>query len=237
MSMKKYSYGDLFEYSIIKTKRKTIGIVIKAGGEVIVKAPTFLAVKEVQKCVEGKVDWILKKLPEMQALAERIPEKSYEDGEKLLYLGREYRLVRKPSLSARKGTVAMAGENIILYGNFHNPDEVKAILERWYQQKAEDWITRRVRYYEERIGVLANRVSYRSPKTRWGSCSSDRNIMINWKLIMAPEPIIDYVVCHEICHILEMNHSERFWALVAKEIPDWKVRRAWLKENGMILVV
>lgn len=237
MTMKKYSYGESFEYSIIRSKRKSIGIVVKAGGEVIVKAPAFLSVGDIQKCVESKADWIQKKIPEMEALAERIPEKSYEDGEKLFYLGREYRLMRKPSLSARKGMVAMAGEQVILYGVFHNSDEVKAILERWYQQKAEDWITRRVCYYEERIGVSVNRICYRSPKTRWGSCSSDRNVMINWKLIMAPEPIIDYVVCHELCHILEMNHSERFWALVAKEIPDWKARRNWLKENGMTLVV
>lgn len=235
--MKKYNYQGLFEYTIVRAKRKTIGIVIKAGGEVIVKAPAFVTVSEVNKCVESKADWILKKIPEMEALAERIPQKSYEDGESLWYLGQEYRLVRKRSLSARRGNVAMAGNRIILYGNFTDTGEIKGLLEKWYQLKAEEWITRRVRYYEQRIGVKANRVSFRSPKTRWGSCSSDRNIMINWKLIMAPEKIIDYVVCHELCHILEMNHSAKFWALVEKEIPDWKVRRAWLKENGLTLVV
>ena len=235
--MKMYKCRNLFEYSITKSHRKTISIVIKAGGEVVVKAPSSLPLKEIEKCVESKADWILKKIPEMIALAEKVPEKAYVTGETLYFLGERYKLIRKPSLDARKGSVAMAGDSIIVYGSFDSAEEVKAALEKWYQEKASEWIMQRVNLYKEKIGVEFRRVSFRSPKTRWGSCSSQKNLMINWKLIMAPIEIIDYVVCHELCHLLEMNHSEDFWALVAKQIPDWKRRRSWLRENGITLCV
>lgn len=235
--MKMYKCQNLFEYSIIKSQRKTIRIVIKAGGEVVVKAPFFLPLKEIEACVESKADWIIKKIPEMIALGQKIPEKSYVTGEDLYFLGKCYKLVRKPSLDARKGVVAMAGDSIIVYGNYASADEVRAALENWYQEKASQWIMQRVNLYKEKIGVDFRRVSFRSPKTRWGSCSSEKNLMINWKLIMAPMEIIDYVVCHELCHLLEMNHSQDFWALVAKQIPDWKQRRNWLRENGITLCV
>lgn len=162
-------------------------------------------------------------------------ERDYETGTKLFYLGKPYIIVRKPSIAARKGYVAMTRDNILIYGKYEDAKQIKSLLENWYQKKAEIWIPKRIAYYEKIIGVKCNKLSLRNTKTRWGSCSSERNVMINWKLIMAPEDVLDYVVCHELCHILEMNHSKAFWARVEQHMPDWKEKKEWLKENGHLL--
>lgn len=163
--------------------------------------------------------------------------KQYNTGDVLYFLGNSYTIIRKASLSARKGYIAMAEKNILIYGNFKDDEQIKMILEKWYKDKALQWIPKRIAYYEERIGVHCTKLTLRSAKTRWGSCSSEKHIMINWKLIMAPEEVLDYVVVHELCHILQMNHSKDFWALVERYMPDWKEKKAWLKEHGLALEV
>lgn len=164
-------------------------------------------------------------------------EKEYKTGSVLFYLGKPYRIVRKPSLAARKGYVAMVKDSILIYGKYDKEDQIREVLEKWYQDKALAWIPKRIAFYEEKIGVKCNKLSLRNTKTRWGSCSSEKNVMINWKLIMAPEDVLDYVVCHELCHILQMNHSKDFWALVEQHMPDWKEKKEWLKVNGLSLEV
>lgn len=235
--MGKYNYKDLFEYELIQSKRKTIGIVVKTGGIVVIKAPSHLSVQEIERCMEQKQNWILDKIMEMEQQSDKVPNRSYQTGETLYYLGQEYQLVRKPAIIGRRVYVRLEGNSIVIYGKFEQEEQVKQALEAWYQQRATVWMTKRLNYFKEQIGVDYKKVSFRSPKTRWGSCSSTKSIMLNWKLVMAPSEIIDYVICHELCHLLEMNHSSAFWALVEKQIPDWKERRAWLKENGITLTV
>lgn len=105
-------------------------------------------------------------------------------------------------------------------------------LEAPYRQAAKEYIPKRVAYYAGLLGVDYNTITIRDQKTRWGSCSSKGNLSFSWRLILAPPKVLDYVVVHELCHRLEMNHSPRFWALVESMIPDYKTHRKWLKENG-----
>ena len=99
-------------------------------------------------------------------------------------------------------------------------------------QKALCVIPERVEYFAEMMNVTYGRITIREQKTRWGSCSSEKNLNFNWKLILAPPEVLDYVVVHELCHRLEMNHSPRFWAQVERVLPDYKVSRKWLREHG-----
>lgn len=105
-------------------------------------------------------------------------------------------------------------------------------LEAPYRQAAKEYIPKRAAYYAGLLGVDYNTITIRDQKTRWGSCSSKGNLSFSWRLILAPPKVLDYVVVHELCHRLEMNHSPRFWALVESMIPDYKTHRKWLKENG-----
>lgn len=108
-------------------------------------------------------------------------------------------------------------------------------LERRYRQAAKEYIPRRADYFAQRIGVSYERIRIAEQKTRWGSCSSRGTLSFNWKLMLAPPKVLDYVVVHELCHLIEMNHSPRFWKLVEEIIPDYKEYRKWLKENGNTL--
>ena len=113
--------------------------------------------------------------------------------------------------------------------------EQRAGLEKRYRQAAKDYIPKRVDYYASEIGVSYERIRIAEQKTRWGSCSSKGTLSFNWKLMLAPPKVLDYVVVHELCHIKEMNHSPRFWKLVEEIMPDYKEDRKWLKENGNTL--
>lgn len=113
----------------------------------------------------------------------------------------------------------------------HNYEEHPE-LENIFRKKARKRIEQRTAYFAAQMGVSYGRISIRASKTRWGSCSSGGNLNFHWKLVLMPPRILDYVVVHELAHRKEMNHSERFWAEVEKVLPDYRERRAWLKEYG-----
>lgn len=101
-----------------------------------------------------------------------------------------------------------------------------------YIRKAKETITKRVSYFARLMGVSYRNITIREQKTRWGSCSSEKNLNFNWKLILAPPEVLDYVVVHELCHLKEMNHSKAFWDEVGKVMPEYETYKLWLKENG-----
>lgn len=108
-------------------------------------------------------------------------------------------------------------------------------LEARYRQAAKEYFPARVSYYEKIIGVTHNVIHIRDQKTRWGSCSSKGNLNFNWRLMLAPPRVLDYVVVHELCHRKEMNHSKAFWNAVETVLPDYKELRKWLRDNGNTL--
>lgn len=115
------------------------------------------------------------------------------------------------------------------------PGEFPAHLSRpetAYREEARRYFTQRTRYWAERMGVTFGRITIREQKTRWGSCSRQGNLNFNWRLILAPPPVIDYVIVHELAHRLHLNHSPAFWATVGRHLPDFARHRRWLKENG-----
>lgn len=105
-------------------------------------------------------------------------------------------------------------------------------LEAIYRDAAREYFPKRVSYFSHVLGVNYGKITIRDQKTRWGSCSSKGNLSFNWRLILAPPNVLDYVVVHELCHRKEMNHSQRFWALVESVMPEYREYRKWLKENG-----
>lgn len=117
--------------------------------------------------------------------------------------------------------------------NLPKPDYLdNPALEKQYRKEAKLRLKDRVDYYAPIMGVTYDRIAVKAAKTRWGSCSAQGNLNFHWKLILMPQEVLDYVVVHELAHRKEMNHSPRFWAEVEKILPDYKIRRKWLKENG-----
>lgn len=117
----------------------------------------------------------------------------------------------------------------------YQKDEKDRLLEKRYKKAATDYIPKRVEYYAELIGVTYEKITIRDTKTRWGSCSSSGNLSFSWRLMLAPFSVLDYVVVHELCHRIHMNHSKEFWSTVGLYFPDYKEKKNWLKEKGRFL--
>jgi hypothetical protein len=170
-------------------------------------------------------------------------EKEYMTGEKLTYLGRKYRLIVKKSEVQKK-------VNVKLYqGTFHikYPSNIKSEVERidaikkalilWYREHAEIKINQRVNKYKRILDVNPNQVVIKKQNKRWGSCSSNKNINFNWKIIMAPMSVVDYIIVHELTHLIYQDHSKEFWDTVKSVIKDVSEKKDWLRINGKQLTL
>lgn len=183
--------------------------------------------------------WIEKQMEKIETQKQIRPDFKYRSGDTFYYFGEPVTLDIRPS-DRKRPTIKIRGNKMLitLYKHISEPEGLKAVkktIEKFYREKAEEVIHDRLQFFNEYYGFLYNRVTLRDQKSRWGSCSRLKNLNFNWKLIMAPIEVIDYVVVHELCHLKEMNHSSRYWALVAETIPGHKERRKWLRENHYLL--
>ncbi len=227
------------QFTLQRTDRKTIGISIDKTGLVKVTGPHGVPDSYINELLHKKSKWILKKLAQLEKSAAG-PErtKSFKEGESFAYLGQAYGLKLERAPAAEKSSVRLEGEELVLScKGAPEAGKLRDILKLWYVERFKQVIENRLRLYSEIIGVFPCKVTIREQKTRWGSCSSKGNINLNWKLIMAPQEVLDYVVIHELCHMKEMNHSDRFWAEVEKVCPQYKRCRRWLRENGNTLSI
>jgi predicted metal-dependent hydrolase len=129
------------------------------------------------------------------------------------------------------GDVTLDGNILAVSPGLFKNGILELALEQWYRTEAAKLINERADKLSSQMGISYKRVAIRGQKTRWGSCSHRKNLSFNWKLIMAPEPVIDYVIIHELTHLKEMNHSKRFWELVAEYCPAWRDYKKWLKRH------
>lgn len=236
--MKLITYeSETFEYKVIKKKRKTLGIKITNDAEVVVSAPIGVTESVIYDIVNKKAAWIIEKLNQIKEIEKYKEKEEFVDGKKVEFLGQVYLLKINRNFDREKALVYLADNNIVVNIRLsYNDDEknivVKSLLINWFKEQAKVKFLERTEYYAKKIGVKPNDIRVKEQKTLWGSCSGKNNINYNWKLIMAPPKVLDYVVVHELCHILQRNHSNKFWELVGKIMPDYKEIRKWLKENG-----
>ncbi len=225
------------EYILIRSKRKTIGITIDKNGLVKVTSPYRVSESYINELILKKASWIHKKITELEnSLANTSSPKKFINGETFLYLGKEFELKICRSNNCKKAHVKLEGKNIVIVApNIFNADSIKQTLRLWYIEQFKHIVSERINYYSSKIGVFPQKVTIREQKTRWGSCSNKGNINLNWKLIMAALEILDYVIVHELCHMIAMNHSEEFWKVVEAYSPQYKDYKVWLKHNGDML--
>lgn len=228
------------EYNVIRSKRrKTVGIIIDPEQGVVVRVPENLAKDKIKELVKSKVNWIINK----QKLLEDIPKaKKFVDGEELIYMGKNHILkvimtdkVSKVNVDLREDKFLIKVPVNLSEKNYR--DEAKKEVIAWYKLHAKIKIDERVAYYAPKLDVEPNHIRIKEQKTRWGSCSSLGNLNFNWKIIIAPVPIIDYLVVHELAHLRHHNHSNKFWDLVETIIPDYRERKEWLRVNGKNLII
>lgn len=223
----------MIEYTLKRSKRKSIGISISETGEVVVSAPNKLPQRDINKIIDDKSSWIKSKLEIVNNRIDSCSPKKFTAGEVFTFLGNDYLLditTSSKQVSISNGTLKVGVT--CAYHSSNNSDYIKNKLINWYRKQAQDYIDNNSAKYCAAIGVNPEFVKEKAYKRSWGMCHSSGKIYINYKLIMAPAAIIDYVLIHELCHLIHPNHSIDFWTLVGQHCPDYKQRRNWLKEYG-----
>jgi len=230
--------GFNFPVQIVRTERKRSASIEIEGDTVKVTVPSHLTDSMVQNLISQRRGLIEQKLRQQQQIAPPKP-KEYVNGEAFPYLGKNYRLKRLLGQSGdaklKHGYIQIPVPESALEGL--TEASMRSSLVSWYKAHAATKLKEKTKRYASILGVEPNSVSVREYKARWGSCASSGDISYNWRIIMAPHHIVDYVVVHELCHLLEHNHSARYWRLVGSVISDHKECREWLKVNGAALVV
>ncbi|MBE6050673.1 MAG: M48 family metallopeptidase [Clostridium sp.] len=215
-----------FEYKIEYKKRKTISIVIENKNSVLIKVPIGTSNETINKVIEKKRKWIISKL---EMMSERKELKENE----ILYLGNvtKIKVIVQPFI--KRDFVVVINHEIVV--NVSSRDKYKRILEKWLREEAKKVIEDKINKYCTIINKVPKEVKIKEQKTKWGSCTYDNRIFFNWKLIMAREEAIEYVVVHEMCHMIHKNHSKEYWSTVEAFMPSYKKEHNWLKENGYLL--
>jgi predicted metal-dependent hydrolase len=203
-----------------RSARRSVGLVIKSDG-LTVTVPNRFPLHELDAILHQKAGWIIDKLDE---LAARQPETTLAEGATVDWLGEPHAL----RLGFGRGSVTADTLQLVA----HNEAGIPLALTRLMRREARTFLAERLAMWAARMGLHYTDFKLSSARSRWGSCTSSGAIRLNWRLMQAPLPVLDYVVIHELCHLVELNHSPRFWALVEGVCPDWKQKRDWLKREG-----
>ena len=212
-------------------RRKKLTITVERDRTVVVHAPEGISEEEVREVVESKRRWIHEKTSHAQKYREspHPPGKELVNGESALYLGRQYQIE----------IVEGDQEEIELDEKFLVPacilGERKQVLREWYRDRAKERILPRVARFARELGVEYAGAKIVDSRYRWGSCTPKDNITLNWRLIKAPMYVVDYVIVHELAHLLETNHTPRFWNIVRAQSPKMGKAKDWLREHGELL--
>lgn len=210
---------------IIRSKRKTIALVVTHDAELIIRAPIKVSVKYLKNLVNKKSAWITAKLKEMQDRT-KPKAKEFVSGETFLYLGKSYRLKIVDNAEIDIGLK----DNLLL--SLEKVPYAREVLMQWYKSEAEKKIKERCEFYSSLTGCKPFSIRITDAQKRWGSCGAKGTLNFSWRLIMSPMEIIDYVIVHELVHLEQRDHSRLFWDKVKNIMPDFKRRQKWLKDNG-----
>lgn len=213
------------EVKIIKSSRTSVSIQINRHGEIIVKAPKFMPLFFIKQFISAKQNWIEKNLKKINS--KKKSKKQYREGEEFLYLGNTYTL----HVGNYKEISIIDVLQFPKFLEFRIEKEIRD----WYVKKAKEKITQRLEFHSKQMGTEYKNVLFSDTISKWGTCWPDNSLQFNFRLIMAPLIVLDYVVIHELSHTAHKNHSLKFWNLVAKFTPAYKQHRKWLNTHAHLL--
>ncbi len=216
---------------IIRSNRKTVALIIQSDGSLWVRAPLRSDRREIERIVQEKADWIQSRKRKITLEYSATRPYQFKEGEAIYYLGATYPLV----ISDEMGNYLKFDAQRFLISRQALP-YAPHIFTRWYRRQAREIIGRRVEALSELYGCSYHRIRITSARSRWGSCGAKGTLNFTWRLVMAPSPVIDYVITHELMHLKIKNHSKEFWRAVAMWIPEYKNSKNWLRINGQRLM-
>jgi predicted metal-dependent hydrolase len=195
---------------LIRSKRRTISLIIKDDGDLLVRAPNHTRIEYVQRFLQEKEDWIKKHQNTIKDFLKRKKSHKFITSQGIYLLGK--RVIPKKI-------------------NLKKYSEIKS----WYKAEAEKYITKRLDFFADKFDLKYGTLKITDAKRRWGSCSGRNNMNFSWRILMAPKKTVDYVIIHELAHIKHKNHSARFWDFVETMMKDYKKHDNWLEENRFLL--
>lgn len=230
--------GQSIDYTVIISTRRTSSARLKITSSTTLEItiPRNYDAKRIDQLLTQKSAWIARTTERLK-VCEATVGQLIQPGMELPLHGRMHQVIFQES-THRPGITLADNQRILLR---HQPgqtdqDILKKTLIIWYRRMAYQTLQGKTEYWGRIIGVHPSKITIRDPKTRWGSCSAKATLSYNWRIIMAPECVIDYLVVHELCHLRIPNHSTQYWAFLARYIPDYKERRRWLKQNGHLIM-
>lgn len=229
--------GETIRFDTKYKNRTSIGISIDGYGNIVVLAPKKTSDERVIQVLEVNWDQIQTKLNEIQKIMNGPLEKVYENNESFLYLGNTYPIQIVQDITIMKERVEFDEETLFIYVQHHDKEKIKQLLRRYYYQRSKALVEERVSFYQSNFKTKPRSIRITDSKTNWGTCDSNFQLTFNWRLAMAPLEVIDYVVVHEMCHMVHLNHDRSFWRLVGKLMPDYKEKENWLAMSSWKMTV
>ncbi|NYT60628.1 M48 family metallopeptidase [Alcaligenaceae bacterium] len=225
-----YREGKGFIAEVIRTDRRKTADIRVEDGAVSIVVPSTITTEKIDQLLVGKRQWIKEKIALHREMAP-VSDKAFVSGESFPYLGRNYRL------KVERGNFAparlMQGRLLVTTPlGSEQPHMVRNALVRWYKRQADQKLQEKVRRAASVVGVEPSTVGIKMFKSRWGSCNPQGKLEFNWQIVLAPNRVVDYVVIHELCHLIRHDHSPEFWREVGRVMPDYQACREWLKVNG-----
>ncbi len=216
--------GETISYLLEHRARRTVGLKITENG-LVVHAPKRIFAFQLNQILQDKSGWILNKL--QHRAANQVEKIEWIDGEHLLYLGQDIQLKLVPN-KAKK--IHFERNELVVHAlgaNIHAACRTSVLM--WYKKQAAIDFSRRLEILAAKLGVSTPPLTLSNAQSRWGSCNSRGEVRLSWRLLQAPPHIINYVICHELAHLKEMNHSAKFWVVVQSLFPDYKAAEKALK--------
>lgn len=229
--------GQTLSFEINYKNRTSMGIYIDVYGNVEIQAPKGTSDELILQLLEGKWDWIQQKSTEMKdrTLGQKV--KVYDHGETFLYLGNEYPIQVSQDITIKQDYVVLEGDKLYIYVKQLEDEKIKQVLKRFYYQQCKTLVERSIRSYQSNFKIKPRSIRISDNNRNWGTCDSRQQLTFNWKLAMAPLKVIDYVVVHEMCHMVHLNHDRSFWRLVGKIIPEYEQMENWLALSSWKMTV
>jgi predicted metal-dependent hydrolase len=219
---------DIHIEKIVRSRRRTIALVITPEAHIIVRAPHRAPAAMIDQMIREKSGWIRKKIGEIKQRPQA-PVHTYEEGEIFYFLGRTYPLHIREGFDGK-----IERTDRLCVCSTLKPD-IRNRVKHWYIGEAHKEIHARCMWFSMTTGYTPASIRVSDARRRWGSCTSRGGLNFSWRLIQAPLPIVDYVIVHELVHLRQPDHSKKFWAKVGEIMPDYEQRRKWLRENEHLL--
>lgn len=218
-------------YLLVRSRRKSISLEIAERG-LMVRAPWHASLGSLESVLHSKAAWVLSKLGEREIRQQQKPGVTWQHGAWMPYRGGQLQLLMYPAAPKGGELLALGPQQWALHLALPmdaSAASVRAALQAWWLRHARDVFTQRLQHFAPVLGVQWRSLRLSNARTRWGSAKADGSIMLNWRLLHFAQPVVDYVVVHELSHLREMNHSPRFWAVVAQACPDYARLRGLLR--------